>query len=95
MRSRSYNQSDLDGAASYKKKYKGTFNNDNRYIIAESGKVYEATTDRIDEEEDEMKETSNLMGNSTSNVVSERHGMNGRSYSNLQNQQQLPKAGPK
>lgn len=47
-------------------------NNDGRYILAESGKMHDPTTEQIDEEEDEMKETSNLMGNSTSNVASER-----------------------
>lgn len=46
--------------------------NDGRYILAESGKMHDPTTEQIDEEEDEMKETSNLMGNSTSNVASER-----------------------
>ena len=46
--------------------------NDGHYILAESGKMHDPTTEQIDEEEDEMKETSNLMGNSTSNVASER-----------------------
>jgi hypothetical protein len=46
--------------------------NDGRFILAESGKMHDPTNEQIDEEEDEMKETSNLMGNSTSNVASER-----------------------
>jgi hypothetical protein len=45
---------------------------DSRFILAESGKIHDPTTEQIDEEEDEMKETSNLYGNSTSQLVSDR-----------------------
>jgi hypothetical protein len=45
---------------------------DSRFILAESGKIHDPTTEQIDEEEDEMKETSNLYGNSTSLIVSDR-----------------------
>lgn len=45
---------------------------ESHYILAESGKMIDPTTEQIDEEEDEMRETSHLMGNSTSQVVSDR-----------------------
>ena len=49
-----------------------SYGNDSRYILAESGKLIDPTSEQIDEEEDELKETSNLMGNSTTLVVSDR-----------------------
>ena len=45
---------------------------ESRFILAESGKIHDPTTEQIDEEEDEMKETSNLYGNSTSQLISDR-----------------------
>ena len=50
----------------------GYSNHDSRFILAESGKMHDPTNEQIDEEEDEMKETSNLMGNSSSNIASDR-----------------------
>jgi hypothetical protein len=47
------------------------YSSDSRYILAESGKIHDPTTEQIDEEEDEMKETSNIIGNSTTQVLSE------------------------
>ena len=71
--------SDL-GMHSKKRNLNGSYTNmmadgygsDSRFILAESGKMHDPTTEQIDEEEDEMKETSNLMGNSTTQVISER-----------------------
>jgi|LauGreDrversion4_2_1035121.scaffolds.fasta_scaffold259842_1 hypothetical protein len=42
-----------------------SYSSDSRFILAESSKAHDPTTEQIDEEEDEMKETSNIMGNST------------------------------
>jgi hypothetical protein len=38
---------------------------DNRYILAESGKLHDHHSDKIVEEEDELKETSNIYGSSS------------------------------
>lgn len=50
----------------------GYNNHDGRYILAESGKMRDPTTEQILEEEDEMRDNSNIMGNSSTNVISDR-----------------------